>query len=90
MLKFYFERPSLERKDEIIEYLDEFKKYNSNINGVGFLDRIYDGYTFEDSLERCINLENEEFAKTLGWCPGKTFMLIRQNDNKIIGMINIR
>ena len=90
MLKFYLERPSMERKDEIIEYLDEFKKYNSNINGVGSLDRIYDGYTFEEALERCLKLEDEEFAKTLGWCPGKTFMLIRHNDTKIIGMINIR
>ena len=30
---FYLEKPSLNRKDEIIEYLDEFIKYNSNING---------------------------------------------------------
>ena len=90
MEQFYLERPGMERKDEIIEYLDEFKKYKSNINGVGSLDRIYDGYTFEDALERCVKLEDEEFAKTLGLCPGKTFMLIRLNDNKIIGMINIR
>ena len=26
MEKFYFEKPSIERKDEIIEYLDEFVK----------------------------------------------------------------
>ena len=50
MLKFYLERPSMKRKEEIIEYLDEFKEYKSNINGVGFLDRIYDGYTFEETL----------------------------------------
>ena len=35
MDKFYYEKPSLKRKDEIIEFLDEFKKYNSNINGSG-------------------------------------------------------
>lgn len=90
MEKFYLERPSIERKKEIIEYLDEFKKYNSNINGVGALDRIYSGYTFEEALEFCLNLEDESFTKKLGWCPGKTFLLIRINDNKIIGMINIR
>ena len=27
--------------NEIIEYLDEFIKYNSNINGTGGLDKIY-------------------------------------------------
>ena len=31
MEKFYFERPSMERKNEIIEYLDEFVKYKSNM-----------------------------------------------------------
>ena len=48
MEKFRFERPSLERKNEIIEYLDEFKEYGSNINGSGSLDKIYEGYSFED------------------------------------------
>lgn len=90
MKKFYLEEPSLERKDEIIEYLDEFVKYNSNINGTGSLDKIYDGYTFEEALERCLNMKNEEYAKSINRVPGKTFLLIRKNDNKIVGTINIR
>ena len=90
MERFYLEEPSLERKDEIIEYLDEFVKYNSNINGTGSLDKIYDGYTFEEALERCLNMKNEEYAKSINRVPGKTFLLIRKNDNKIVGTINIR
>lgn len=90
MERFYLEEPSLERKDEIIEYLDEFVKYNSNINGTGSLDKIYDGYTFEETLERCLNMKNEEYAKSINRVPGKTFLLIRKNDNKIVGTINIR
>ena len=90
MEKFYFEKPSIERKDEIIEYLDEFVKNNSDINGSGALDKIYDGYTFEEALERCLNMENEEYAKGVGRCPGKTFLLIRENDNRIVGTINVR
>ena len=90
MERFYLEEPSLERKDEIIEYLDEFVKYNSNINGTGLLDKIYDGYTFEEALERCLNMKNEEYAKSINRVPGKTFLLIRKNDNKIVGTINIR
>lgn len=90
MERFYLEEPSLERKDEIIEYLDEFIKYNSNINGTGSLDKIYDGYTFEEALERCLNMKNEEYAKSINRVPGKTFLLIRKNDNKIVGTINIR
>ena len=90
MEKFYFERPSLKRKEEIIEYLDEFKKNNSNINGSGGLDKIYSGYKFEDALLRTLNMEDEEYAKSVGKCPGITFLLIRDSDNKIVGTINLR
>jgi len=90
MEKFYFEAPSMERKGEIIEYLDEFVKYGSDINGSGSLDKIYDGYTFEEALDRCLKMEDEEYAKSVGRCQGKTFLLIRENDNKIVGTINVR
>ncbi len=90
MEKFYLERPTIERKKEIIEYLDEFVKYGSDINGSGSLDKIYDGYTFEEALDRCLRMEDEEYAKSVGRCQGKTFLLIRENDNKIVGTINVR
>ena len=90
MEKFYFERPSIERKEEIIDYLDEFVRYNSDMNGTGSLDRIYNGYTFEQALDRCLSMENNDYAISVGRCPGKTFLLIREDDNKIIGSINIR
>ena len=89
MERFYLEEPSLERKDEIIEYLDEFVKYNSNINGTGSLDKIYDGYTFEEALEKCLNMKNELYDKSINRVPRKTFLLIRKDDNKIVGTINI-
>ena len=90
MDKFFLEKPSINRKEEIIEFLNEFVKYHSNINGSGGLDKIYDGYTFEQALERTLNMENEDYAKKNHRCPGKTFLLIRNSDNKIIGTINIR
>mgnify|MGYP004577962165 FL=1 len=90
MEKFYLEKPSIERKAEIIEYINEFVKYKSDINGTGSLDKILDGYPFEQVLERCLNMENEEYAQKIGRCPGKTFLLIRANDNRIVGTINLR
>ena len=90
MESFYFEKPSIKRKKEIIEFLDEFVKYGSDINGSGSLDKIYDGYTFEEALDMCLRLEDEEYAKSVGKCPGKTFLLIREDDNKIVGTINLR
>ena len=88
--RFYLETPSLERKNEIIDYINEFVEYNSDINGSGSLDNILYGYTFEQSLEKCLNMQYEEYAKNLGRCQSKTFLLIRKNDNKIIGTINVR
>ena len=90
MEQFYLEIPSSKRKNEIIDYFDEFVMYNSDINGSGGLDKILSGYTFEQALDRCLNMCNEEYAQKLGRCQAKTFLLIRKNDNKIIGTINIR
>lgn len=90
MEKFYLERPSLERKDEIIEYINEFVEYNSEINGTGGLDKIIEGCTFEQALARCLSMEDEDYAKKINRCPSKTFLLIRENDNRIVGTINVR
>ena len=90
MEQFYLEVPSIKRKDEIIEYINEFVFYNSDINGTGSLDKILEGYTFEQALERCLNMQKEEYANKIGRCQSKTFLLIRKNDNRIIGTINVR
>lgn len=87
MERFFLERPSIERKKEIIEFINEFIEYNSDINGAGSLDKILEGYTFEEALERCLNMEIKGFSER---CQSKTFLLIRENDNKIVGSINVR
>lgn len=90
MEKFYLEEPSQERKKDILDYLNEFVLYNSDVNGAGALAKILSGQSFEEALDRCLNMKNEEYAKKYGRCQSKTFLLIRKNDNKLIGMINVR
>ena len=90
MERFYFEIPSIERKNKIIDYINEFVLYNSDINGTGSLDKILEGYTFEQALESCLNMQDKEYAQKLGRCQSKTFLLIRENDDKIVGTINVR
>ena len=90
MEKFYLEMPSLERKEQIIDYVNEFALYNSETNGMGSLRKILEGYTFEQALEMCLNRQKEEYAKKIGRCQSKTFLLIRKNDDRIIGAINVR
>lgn len=86
MEKFYFEEPNMERKKEAIEFINEFYEYKSEINGTGGLQRFLDNYEgWLDKLEEDYNrIPNETKV------PARTYFLIRINDNKIVGMINIR
>ena len=90
MEKFYLEIPSVERKNEIIDYIKEFAIYHSDTNGMGALDKILEGYTFEQALDMCLKLQDEVYAKKLGRCQSKTFLLIREDDDRIVGAINVR
>ena len=69
---------------------------NNNLMEIFYLEtpslerKILEGYTFEQALERCLNMKNREYAEKNGRCQGKTFLLIRKNDNKIVGTINVR
>ena len=87
--KFYLENPSMERKNDVIEYMNEHVKYNSNINGTGSFDHVLEGETYEECMDRYYKIQDNEYAKSIDRCPGKTYFLIRKNDNKLIGMINI-
>lgn len=86
MEKFYFEVPSIDRKKDAIDFINEFYEYNSDINGVGGLHRYLDNY--EGWLEKIQEDYNREPSEDR--VPAKTFFLVRENDKKIIGMINIR
>ena len=90
MEKFYFQGPSVELKEKIIDFLDEFVKYGSDIHGSGSLDRIFRGFTFEQALERCLKMEDPEYAASIAHCPGKTFLLTRENDGRIVATLNLR
>lgn len=86
MDKLFYEKPSLKRKDDAIEYIKEHKKYNSKINGSGSLDKYLEDY--ESWLEK---LEQDERRTANGErVPSLTYFLVRESDNRIIGMVNIR
>lgn len=88
MEMFYLEVPSIERKDEALEYIKEHREYNSDVNGSGGLDKYADNNDYEGWLKRldeeAVREPDEERV------PRRTFFLIRENDNRIVGMINIR
>ena len=90
MEKFYLEIPSLERKEEALDYLKEHIDYKSDINGTEGINRIKDGFTYEDWLDEVTKAPDEEWAKSVGRVPATTYFTIRESDNKIIGMVNFR
>lgn len=87
MEKLYLEEPTLKRKNEAIDYINEHILYNSNINGAGSLDSYTSNY--EKWLDYIELMKNEETTPN-NYCPGYTYFLIREEDDKIVGMINIR
>lgn len=77
--------PTIEYKEKAIEYIEEFYEYNSPINGTGGLDRYLDNY--EEWLKK---ITKDKTCRDESRVPALTRFLIREEDNKIIGMINIR
>lgn len=86
MEKLKHVKPSKEYEQEALEYINEFYEYNSDINGTGGLQRYLDNYDgwLEKLEEDRTRIPNEEKV------PAETYFLVRENDNKIVGMINIR
>ena len=86
MEKLELIQPNKSYEKQAIEYIQEFYKYNSNINGVGGLYRYLDNY--DAWLKK---LEEDRTRKmTEEKVPAETYFLVRKSDNKIVGMINIR
>ena len=86
MEQFRLIKPTLEYENQAIEYIKEHYEYKSEINGVGGLNRYLENY--EEWLQKLEDSRN--LLATEEKVPTETFFLIRINDNKIIGMINLR
>ena len=90
MERFYFEIPSIERKEEVLEYMNEFIENKSKLHGSSGLDRCAKDISYEEWLDDVINSTEEEYAKSKKRVPASTFLMIRENDNKMVGIVNIR
>ena len=86
MEKFKLIRPTIEYKKKAIEYMQELYEYNSSISGVGGLDRYLEDY--EGWLEKIEKDRNATVTEEK--VPAETLFLVRENDDKLIGSINIR
>ena len=87
---FHLEIPSIERKAEALEYLEEHVRFASNQNGTGGLDKCLKGLTYEEWLDNVIKCQEKNYAESKGKVAATTYFTIRESDNKIIGMVNFR
>lgn len=78
-------RPSLEYKEDAISYINEHYECNSEIHGSGGLDRYLDNYE-----EWLVKLDDDLNNPPPDRVHALTYYLVRESDNRIVGMINIR
>ena len=76
---FKFEEPTLERKKDAIDYLNELKEHGSSINGTSGLDKYLEDY--EGWLEKIE--EDKNAPVTEETVPKRVYFLVRCEDNKI-------
>ena len=86
MEKIILVKPDLSYADEIIKYKEESLKESPIINGSAGLDRLS---SIEDWLEELKKRSCEDTVPK-GLVPSSTYLGVREKDNYIVGMIDIR
>ena len=86
MDKIILVKPDLSYADEIIKYKEESLAESPIINGSAGLDRLS---SIEDWLEE-LNKRSCEDTVPKGLVPSSTYLGVREKDNYIVGMIDIR
>lgn len=90
MCELFLEKPSINRKEEAIEFINEFKEHNSSINGSGSLDSFLEECSYEEWLEELIKRTDKDYVTKIDRCLSKTYFVVRSLDNRVVGMVNLR
>ena len=86
-MKFVF--PCEEYEQKARDYIQEFIDHGSAVNGTGGLNGYLESSTYADWLKKVrndIDLANIPEDRA----PGYTYFYVRESDDEIVGMINIR
>jgi len=86
MERFKLEFPSPKRETDAMDFLAEFVKANTVIHGSGGLDLYMDDYA--GWLNRVHEDKTREFSEKR--VPAETYFLVRESDDKIVGVISVR
>lgn len=81
--------PSLAYKEKAVQFIREFEEYQSEINGSGALDYYLAEMSYEEWLKKV--QADMDMANILpGRVPALTYFYVREEDDQILGMINLR
>lgn len=80
-----FIKPTIEYKQQVMEYRNEFIKNGDNLAGASYMER-YDVY--EGWLKFISDNERESTKHTE--VTANVYLAIREEDNKLVGIFNIR
>ena len=85
MDRLYLKFPSKEDKENILEFKDEFLASGQKVAGFAGLDKM----NFDEWLSK---IERERFKETCeeGRVPATQFLAIRKEDEKLVGMVQVR
>lgn len=86
MEKFILIKPDIEYADQITEYRQEFLDAGSSMDGTGMLRKIQNP---EEYIKICKDYEQEKKIPA-NLVPATQFFFIRANDNRLVGMIQVR
>lgn len=79
-------KPNNDFANQIAEYRKEFLACNDSMDGCGSLRRMEDPYEF---IKKCKDCESVDTLPE-GLVPATQLFLVRAEDNKLLGMIQIR
>lgn len=87
MEKLFLEKPSIERKKDVLEFLKEFVENNSELYGSKGLIKCT---TYEEWLDDVNKSIDKTYTESKYEVPSSTYFVVREEDNEIVGIVNIR
>ena len=81
--------PNMLYKEKAVQLIEEFYEYGSEINGSGGLERYLKDSSYEEWLKK-LNADLDMANIPTPRVPGLTYFYVREEDDTIVGMINMR
>lgn len=80
-------KPTQQLEKELLAYLSEFKDNLGSLHGTSSLREFKE---MKDWINHLYLYENRDTIPNKSFVPGHQYILIRQSDNKVIGMLHLR